>query len=125
MILFVVIAMRTKKSKNSKLGILFLLPVFLLYVNHSLLIYHSHIFSNGTNDCESKSLPTNQNDHPSKRQIIVFQGLMLVLNSNPLPVFIVEYKSDFFIKICLPLIQTECSGFTEYKPGRAPPIFFS
>jgi hypothetical protein len=124
--------MRTKKSKNSKLGILLLLPVFLIYVNHSLLIYHSHILSNGTvithahslNDCESKQLPGG-NNHPAKKQIIVFQGLMFVLNDHPLPVFSIENESDFFVKISLPLIHIKCAGFFRHKPGRAPPAFFS
>lgn len=124
--------MRTGKSKNIKLGILILLPVFLLYVNQSLLIYHSHILSNGAiithshslNDCESKQSP-GANNHPAKKQIIVFQELMLVLNDHPLPVFQIEDQSDFFVKVSPLPILLECTGLLRHKPGRAPPILFS
>ena len=123
--------MRAKNRKKSRLGILFLLPVFLLYVNHSLLIYHSHIYSNGTvithaypfNDCEKQQ--SDQDNQSGEKQIIVFQGLMLVLSHNPLPVFIMDDESDYFVKVSLPLVQNECSGFSQHKPGRAPPVFFS
>jgi len=123
--------MRTGKSKKGRIGILLLLPIFLLYVNHSLLIYHSHIFPNGVvithsnalNDCE-REFPLQAN-HPAKKQIIVFQGLMLVLNDNPLPVFTIENESEIFVKVSSPLIQLKCAGFLRHKFGRAPPAFLS
>ena len=119
--------MPTGKNKSSRWGILVLLPVFLLYVNHSLVIYHTHIFSNGvvithalnSNDCKEQT-PAQNND-PAKEQIVVFQGLVLVLNDNPPLVYAMEDDSDFFVRISVPVIDTESVCFQKKKQDRGPP----
>lgn len=120
--------MQEKNRIQSRLGLLLLIPVFILYVNHSLLIYHSHIFSGETvithshslNDC-AKQVPENEKQ-PTGDHTIVLHSLWLALDNATYFNFQDEIKSTEYKNIILPVVRAEYSEYITVRLGRAPPI---
>ncbi len=123
--------MITKKSKYVTSIFLVLIPVFLMYVQYSAVIYHSHIFSSGEylthahpfNDCKKNIPPGSTNN--SNSQIVVFHHLVLDLGDNAPVVEYYNFIPSIFVDVIFPVIEIHSTGFFSKKTGRAPPLYFA
>jgi len=120
--------MLAKKSKYRISVILVLLPVFFLYVYHSSINYHSHVYANGISithshpiqDCEKNA--NNNTSKNSEKQIIVIHAFSLDLGDElPNPVSM-DFVSFLFSKVILPQPTLYFSEFYIKSTGRSPPV---
>lgn len=128
---FAVQFMVKQKIKNIKFGVLVFLPVYFIFLHHSMQSYHSHFFSGGIVITHTHpfdydgSKPQENNTEQSENQIIIFHGFSLDLGDNIQHSYTNEYFTSYFTKIILPVKHKECVRFYRKNTGRAPPEIFA
>ena len=127
---FAVQFMASKKGRHIKSIILVFLPLYFIFLHHSMQNYHSHFFSGGIVITHTHSFDNNDtnsqdnNKEQSENQIIVFHGFSLDLGDNVEVSVFEEYSTSQFTKISPPVILVKCSDTHRKKTGRAPPAFY-
>ena len=119
--------MNSKKSKYRLPIFLVLIPVFLLYLQFSLVNYHSHIFANGKSiththpfkDCRKNTSDKSKND--AEKQIIIFHSFVLDLGDNFPNIEYTEFSPSDYIKATFQVEGIYTSNFFRKHLGRAPP----
>lgn len=121
--------MSVKKAKYYKFLLLVLLPVFFMYLQHSAISYHTHIFADGKSvthkhcfqECQKNNSENSKED--SKNQLVIYHGFVLQLGDNVPNFEFAEYRPSYFTFLTSPVLSGYDSGFFRKKTGRAPPAF--